>query len=232
MCPAILFDLDDTLYPYNQFMLGGYRSAARIALRYLDVDEKLFFQMCLQEWRRQGHSGKIFNRVLNSLGMPDWILPHLVNAFRDHNPKLHLFPDANWFLNILQGKLDLGIITDGLAPVQRRKIEALNIARYFKVIICTGDYGRENWKPSLLPYQEALKKLGSPPPERVVYIGDNPYKDFAGAKVLGIYTLRLLRGPFRYIQVSPQQDAHVVVSSFKEISACIPWFPIAEGVLE
>lgn len=217
MFHSILFDLDETLYPYVQFVFGGFRNAARWAARELGVDERLFYHSCIKEWQRQGNSGRIFDRVLAGLGLPETALPRLVEAFRSQEPRLRLYPDAQNFIAAMQGKACLGVVTDGLAAVQKHKIKALNISRHFKSIIYSDEFGSEYLKPSTIPYLAALQQLGSPPPEKTVYIGDNPYKDFAGAKKLGLYTIRLLRGQFRHAQVPAWQDAHAACTSFDEI---------------
>lgn len=217
MYHAILFDLDDTLYPYGQFLIGGFQHAARYAARNLGVSEEFFFRACIQQWRREGNSGKIFDRVLAGFGLPVTALSELVHAFRSQD-ELGLYPDAKEFLDLLVGRVRLGIVTDGLVWVQKRKIRALKIGNYFNTIVYSDQFGRHNWKPSPLPYLVAWRRLGSPPPEKVVYIGDNPHKDFSGAKKLGFYTLRLLRGQFYKDRTSSAQDAHACFSSFTELS--------------
>lgn len=212
---SILFDLDETLYPYNQFVLGGFRNSAAYAFTHLGIDRREFFLKCLQEWRKQGNSGKIFNTVLKSLGIPDKHIPAFVNAFRSNKPALSPYHDAFDFISKLHGETRLGIITDGHKDVQRQKIKALGLLPYFAVTVFTEKCGRP--KPSPLPYCIALSLLGSPPPGRVVYIGDNPYKDFAGAKKLGIYTVRLLRGQFRKTAAPPGYEADASFGSYADI---------------
>ncbi|MEW6181578.1 MAG: HAD-IA family hydrolase [Bacillota bacterium] len=225
MYRAILFDLDDTLYPYSRFVLGGLRNAARYAAKHLGMEEKTFFCACRQEWLFQGNSGRIFDSVLASLGLPLTAVPYLVQAFRNQD-KLRLYPDAKEFLDAMRGKAALGVITDGLAWVQKRKIEALDANRYFQTIVYSDDYGRDNWKPSIIPYLMAWQRLGFPTPKSVVYIGDNPYRDFTGAKRLGFYTLRLVRGQYRSVRVHEAQDAHDVFSSFREVFGKLKLSPV------
>lgn len=202
-------------------MVGGFKTAAGYAAKHLHIEEELFYKTCLQIWRHEGNSGQIFNRVLQSLGLPETFLPPLVHAFRSQQPKLCLYPDAEQFLDTVQGKVRLGVVTDGIQWVQENKVRALHLSRYFNTIVYSDSFGRNNWKPSPVPYRAALKNLGSLPPEKAIYLGDNPYKDFSGAKKLGLYTLRLLRGQFRKVQVPPEQDAHAAFSSFKEITELV-----------
>jgi len=67
----------------------------------------------------------------------------------------------------------LGLITDGNATVQKRKIEALNVRDFFDVIVLSDRYGSNMQKPSPSPYQKAMEKLEVKAPE-AIYVGDNP----------------------------------------------------------
>ena len=57
---------------------------------------------------------------------------------------------------------------------------------------------------------EIAKKLGVNPAD-CVYIGDNPLKDFEGARKAGFKTIRVLTGPYKDIKV--EKDADLVVGS-------------------
>ena len=48
-------------------------------------------------------------------------------------------------------------------------------------------------------------------PSSVVYIADNPHKDFVGIKPLGFQTIRVLTGPYRNDKVSEAFDADVKI---------------------
>lgn len=217
MYPVILCDLDDTLYPYRQFITGGLANASRFAALRLGIPQEQFMQMCLHQLKLEGHSGAIFDKVLEALGKDKTALPGLISAFRYHRPNLRLYPDALRFLSAVKGKAALGLVTDGLASVQKKKVAALNLKEYFDTIVYSDELGRDNWKPSTLPYLTALENLEAAPQDRAVYIGDNPDKDFVGAKQLGLFTIRLLRGPFRNLQVSPHLDAHISCRSLDSL---------------
>lgn len=217
MYHVILCDLDDTLYPYRQFVTGGLANASRFAALRLGVPKHRFMAMCLHQLKADGHSGAIFDKVLEALGKDKTALPGLISAFRYHRPELRLYPDALRFLSVVKGKAALGLVTDGLPSVQRKKVAALNLKDYFSTIVYSDDLGRNNWKPSPLPYLTALERLEASPQDRVVYIGDNPYKDFVGAKQLGLFTIRLLRGPFRNQQVSSRLDADIACRSLDSL---------------
>jgi len=116
----------------------------------------------------------------------------MVKIYREHKPEIILDKDIKALLIKLRGIYSLGIVTDGYFEVQKKKVQALRLEELFDSIIYTDQYGREFWKPNVFGYKLALKDL-QVSPEEAIYIGDNPHKDFIGAKRLGIVTIRILQ---------------------------------------
>jgi putative hydrolase of the HAD superfamily len=181
MAPArdiLVFDLDDTLYAERQFALSGFRAAERWACAELGLPAGLAEEMT--RLLDQGHLGRLFGMAL-AARLPDHRPEHLealVAAYRDHEPELSLFADAQWALEHFQPLGPLALITDGTASVQARKVAALGIAPFFQQTVLTGSLGgRAFHKPHPQSYQmveEALASAG----DRLIYVGDNPSKDF------------------------------------------------------
>jgi putative hydrolase of the HAD superfamily len=55
-------------------------------------------------------------------------------------------------------------------------------------------------------------------PSEVVYIGDNPTKDFVGIKPLGFKTVRVLKSPFGSMKVESRYDADIVISDLSKLT--------------
>ncbi|MBC8490807.1 MAG: HAD hydrolase-like protein [Bacteroidetes bacterium] len=55
------------------------------------------------------------------------------------------------------------------------------------------------------------------PAENIVYIGDNPNKDFIGIKPLGFKTIRVLTGNHRFEKLDNMHEAHLSINSLDEI---------------
>jgi putative hydrolase of the HAD superfamily len=147
----------------------------------------------------------VFDTVLNDLNMPRDValIDDLVRAYRTHEPRLTLFEDADRVLPLLWPRYTLGILTDGASDVQRRKVKALDLQHRVEAIVYSDDFGREQWKPSPIPYLELLRRLHAEP-SRAVYVGDNPKKDFVGARRLGLQTVRIRRPNTEHAHVEPQ----------------------------
>jgi putative hydrolase of the HAD superfamily len=77
----------------------------------------------------------------------------------------------------------LGLLTNGSAEFQRRKIERFDLARFFEVILIEGELGFG--KPDHRVFCQALAALSAIPSETWM-IGDNLEWDIAPAQQLGI----------------------------------------------
>ena len=189
---AILFDLDDTLYEEKQFVKSGFKEVTKFINNKFNIDEKIFYKISTDVFN-EGIRGNIFDIVLGrfNINFDDNTISSMVKIYREHNPKIKLDKDIRSLLIKLRGIYSLGIITDGYYEVQKKKVQVLKLEELFDSIIYTDRYGREFWKPNLFGYELALKDLQISP-EETVYIGDNPYKDFIGAKKVGISTVRVL----------------------------------------
>lgn len=198
---AILFDLDDTLYEEKEFIKSGFKEVAKFINNKFKVNEKIFYKI-LSDVFSEGIRGNIFNIALERLNinLDENIILSMVKVYREHIPKIKLKKNIKYLLLNFRKKYSLGIITDGYFEVQKNKVHALKLKDLFDTIVYTDSHGREFWKPNISGYKLALKNLEILP-EEAIYIGDNPNKDFVGAKKIGIITIRLLCQGREYSQV-------------------------------
>ncbi|MED5075840.1 HAD family hydrolase [Geobacillus stearothermophilus] len=216
MIEAIIFDLDDTLFPESEFVKSGFMAVDN----YLKQQGIVGFYREALYLFNQGTRGNIFNLALDQLKV-DYdlnFINKLVAVYREHLPTIALHEDAKWAIQYLKDKYKLGIITDGFLVTQKNKVKALGIADDFDVVVFSDAYGRENWKPSSVPYtkvMEALQLRG----EQLIYVGDNPAKDFVTAKKMGWLTIQIKRkqGEYLNIEVSEEYQAHFVIESLFEL---------------
>lgn len=190
---AVLFDLDNTLYPEIEFVESGFGTVAHyLSSRYHFSEDSLFTQM-LDIMQRDGR-GKVFDSLLYNLGLyTEEKVKLLVYLYRSHRPTIHLFEDVLPTLEHLRNcSMRLGIVTDGVASVQRNKIAALGLENLFDAIVCTDELGGECWKPSTIPYKVALELLQVTPLE-AIYVGNDPSKDFLGPNSIGMLTIQVKR---------------------------------------
>lgn len=188
---AVIFDLDDTLYPERDYVLSGFRAVAQWAQRELGVCYDEGYARFVRLYG-EGVRGTTFNQWLREAGFPEepWVA-EMVRVYRCHQPDIQPFECVPALLERLGQRYDLGLISDGYLQVQQKKWRALGLEAHFAAVVFSDEGGRECWKPSTWPYRQALQRLGCSPDE-AVYVGDNLLKDFAGANQLGMGTIYLL----------------------------------------
>ncbi|MFQ5924076.1 MAG: HAD family hydrolase [Anaerolineales bacterium] len=192
MLKAIVFDLDDTLYPERQYALSGFAAVADWAEASLGIPSEQGYAE-LEAYFDGGVRGYTFNRWIEAHDLePDQWLPEMVKCYRDHSPSLEPYPETHSVLRSLRGSYRLGLITQGHRPGQQRKLEALKLTDYFEAVLILGEQDRQDWKPSQVPFERLLEELDLAA-SQAAYIGDNPLKDFVGARQLGMLTIWVRR---------------------------------------
>lgn len=190
---AVIFDLDDTLYPEMDYNFSGFNAVSTWAEEKLDIHG--FYKIAKEIYLNTAHDGKIFNRVLEHFNIKDEtsLIDEMILVYRTHVPNISLYSDAQTVLHFLARNYKLGLLTDGYHLTQQLKVKALGVEFLFDTIVYSDQYGRHNWKPSKLPYHKASETL-QVDPSSCLYVGDNPNKDFISAKSLGWKTVRIDRG--------------------------------------
>jgi putative hydrolase of the HAD superfamily len=199
---AIIFDLDDTLYPEHAFVVSGFSAAAD----WLSTQVGMPAHQCaggLNDLFAAGVRGRTFDLWLDQVGLSQELVAGMVSAYRVHTPMLNLYEDViPTFTSFREAGLSFGLLTDGYADVQNRKIASLNIRPWFHAITLSDELGRHCWKPSPVPFQRTLDRLGVAGGE-AVYVADNPEKDFLGARAAGLESIRLRRPGGLYSKHEP-----------------------------
>jgi putative hydrolase of the HAD superfamily len=204
---AVIFDLDDTLYRENDFVLSGFRAVGKWALQTLSIPEEDGLAY-LSYLHSQGIRGNTLNRWLAYYGHLDPVLLNdAIEVYRNHVPKIRLFPEAAVLLPRLREEFLLGIVSDGALRSQQNKIIALGLNDMIDAVVLSDVWGRDFWKPSTRPFLEVLQILGVDSSE-AIYIGDNPVKDFLGARRSGIATAWVRRASGEYRHEEPPTPEH------------------------
>lgn len=186
---AVLIDLDDTLYLESSFVGSGYRAVATWAAERLGLDASAVPGKLWRHFSRNRSS--VLSAWLDEHGRPDQLC-EAIEIYRGHRPLIELVPGWTEALETLRHRGHrLGLVSDGRAPVQRRKVEALQLTQLLDDIVISDELGGiATWKPSPVPYLVACERLGVAP-SRAIYVGDNPAKDFLGACRAGLASVRL-----------------------------------------
>jgi len=210
---AVLFDLDDTLYPEMDFVRSAFGAVAADLGADVGIDAGFTRMRLLQILRRDGR-GRVFDDFLHQqrIYTPERVARMLM-VYQTHFPSLRLHTDVVPTLEWLRRSgVALGIVTDGLSYVQRAKVEALGLEPKVDVVVCTDELGPRCGKPSRAGFERALETLGVSP-SRAAYIGNDATKDFLAPRLLGMTAIHIVRpGVAQTEPPSPDHAPHLVVS--------------------
>ncbi len=205
---GVVFDMDDTLYDERDYVRSGFAAVACAAGR--SDEETRRFADWLWAAFEAGIRGDTFDRL--RAAFPDLALRissgALVEVYRTHVPGVRLAATVEATLDRLHAHgLRLGILTDGPVASQSAKVAALGLERWFDPILLTGSADPTFAKPGTAGFAsiaEAWALAGS----ELVYVADNPEKDFVGPRRLGWMTIRLSHpGQLRHT-LAPVDDTH------------------------
>ena len=224
---AVLFDLDDTLYPEHQFVDGGFRAVAAFLGPRLGMDPARLAGRLWELHEGQGR-GRLFDTLLAEQGVgddPD-LVAACVLAYRTHDPALRPFDGVLAALDAARAAgLRTGVVSDGAAGVQRRKLDGIaGLAGRLDVVVITDELGPGLAKPSPVGFRVACLLLGVLPAE-AAYVGNDPRKDFVGARAAGLATIRSGRVPDegggRLIGIDAASDADLAIDDFPTLAATL-----------
>jgi putative hydrolase of the HAD superfamily len=189
MVKAVIFDLDDTLYLERDFVHSGFRSVdtwCRSEYGIAGVGDVAWRLFC------EGRRGDIFDAALAELNVlvTEGMIRQLVQAYRTHQPEISLPQESARCLTELRAKYKLGLITDGPSETQWNKIRALNLGGYLDSTIVTADLGTGFSKPHEKAFVN-MEAVFAATRAELVYVADNPAKDFVAPRLRGWRTIRV-----------------------------------------
>ena len=219
MFPILIFDLDDTLYAERTFVESGFKAVADWLEQRYGWDAKLSLASMNAILQKTGR-GSVFNQWLMFNDVTDRkTVQQCVRIYRHHIPTISLYPEAQNVLSNLLRKPYL--VTDGHKIVQYNKIKALKLEEQCTKVLLTHRYGIQHEKPSTLCFQRILEK------ERrqwtdIIYVGDNPTKDFVGLNPLLAKTVRVRTGEYAKMQAKPGFEAQYIIDNLNQLPDILP----------
>ena len=215
----IVFDLDDTLYDETTYVRSGFRAVAAFVQREWRVPRARMFAAMVRHLEREGR-GRVFDTALAEFGIRTRAAARRCLAvYRGHSPDIRLSAAGARCLRRFADQPKY-LVTDGNARVQEAKVAALGIRRLFRRVFVTHRFGRQHAKPSPYCFQRiaALERAAA---REIVYVADNPRKDFVGIRPLGFRTIRVLTGPFGRQRAHAGFDAEVAIAGLDELTPAL-----------
>ena len=189
---AIVFDLDNTLYPQVRFVHSGFSAVARAIARRFDLEVATVYSR-LRVAHEHGERGSELQQMCAWFGLNDALVPDLVQIIRNHQPNIWLSHDVTDVLATLRTRgWRTAILTNGLPSTQAAKVRALGLFELVDHVLYADEHARGG-KPAPEPFLAALNRL-EVAPQNAVMVGDDRINDIEGARALGMRTILLARG--------------------------------------
>ena len=188
---GVIFDLDNTLLDFMKMKQVAVKSAIRGMIEAgLEIDEKKSFEDIITLYEKIGwENQKVFDVFLeNSIGHVDnkFLAAGVVAYRRAREANLLAYPNVNkTLIDLTKLGMKLAVVSDAPSREAWMRIYYLNLYHFFDAVITFDDSGER--KPSAIPFEMALKKLGLKPQSSLM-IGDWPERDVVGAKKIGMRT--------------------------------------------
>ena len=216
MIKAVLFDLDGTLLDRDQSLqlfvndqyerLNEFLSHIpkdKYVSRFIQLDKRGYV------WKDQ-----VYQQLIDEFNIASitWeaLLQDYLNGFKHHCLG---FPHIHEMLDGLKNNgFALGMITNGYGQFQMDNINALQIEKYFDVILVSE--WEEIKKPDPQIFLNALQKLYVAPSESV-FIGDHPENDVKAAQNVG------MKGIWKKDAQWDKVQADAVIDNFLELPSVI-----------
>lgn len=204
---AVLWDIDDTLFDYTgadrtgfrrhlaaEGFGGGRAGVEEALLRWRAVTDAEWLRFAAGETDFQGQRRERVRAFLRTDPAGPWAgsRQELGDAEADawfdrylahFEAAWVLFPDVPAALDALAGGYRQAVLSNSSLRTQDRKLRGLGVRDHFEEVFCAAELGAHKPDPAaFLAACEALRL----PPEEVVYVGNEPDIDAAGAVAAGL----------------------------------------------
>lgn len=132
---AVIFGLDNVLYPLDEYVQSGFRQISRL---FLGHGQEVYDQL----WNAyQGQVEEAIHAMLRQNELDsDEMAEKCLRIYEQHSPRIQPYDGVVDLLKELREKgLRLGLLVDGQPEMQREKIRALGVLPLFDEIIITDD---------------------------------------------------------------------------------------------
>ena len=220
---GVIFDLDDTLYSEKEYVRSGYQKIAAYLTRETnrEINREKNIEINSETNRENDQASEkmwayfqagkpAIDAYLAEIGQEEQKAACL-EIYRQQMPDIHLYDGViDMIQSLKEGGIKVGIITDGRPEGQRHKIAALGLDKVLdldKDIIITDELGGIQFrKPCDIAFR-IMQNRWRLPYEQIIYVGDNPNKDFTACKQLGMRYLYFRNPDGIYYDASQTEQA-------------------------
>lgn len=191
----LLFDVDNTLLDFEQtetlaleqnFAQHGLPFPPEAKKRYHEINQRFWQRLERKEVTPETLQVGRFQELFDELGISYDAALFADSYLAQLGQQAPLVDGALELLQELNGRFQLGIITNGLADVQHPRLEKSGLKPYFSPIIISQEIGVSKPNPGI--FDAAFAQMNQPAKSEVLIIGDSLSSDMAGGVNYGIDT--------------------------------------------
>ncbi len=192
----VLFDADHTLFDFDKSARHSLEHMFReLELEVTDEQYNQYFKINKACWReyeegkvtRHELARKRFEIFFELIGVsnvdPVWFNSAYLAQLPNHMYYLEI---AEELVSKARGQYRLGMITNGLAEVQRPRLRRSTLHSHFEVVVVSGEIGLAKPDPAYFAY--AHREMSFPEKNKVLVVGDSLYSDIKGGNDFGFRT--------------------------------------------
>jgi 2-haloacid dehalogenase len=191
----LLFDADNTLFDYDQaeatalansFRQFGLNLDQATGAQYRTINAKLWHDFELGHITQQDLRAERFRRLFTTVNLTVDAEAFSHAYLRHLSQAGHLLEGAEALVRQLAAEYHIGIITNGIASVQRPRLENSPIYEFVEAFVISEELGVAKPDPAI--FDAAFALMGWPQKTAVLIIGDSLSSDMQGGLNYGIDT--------------------------------------------
>lgn len=228
---AVIFDTDNTLYPYLPAHKEATRAVEDKVEKTLGIN-KVVFRLAFTEARKEikarlgnvasSHSRLLYmQRTIEKLELGTRILTTLdleQTYWRTFLSNCKLFPNVLDFIHVLKSEgVVTANITDLTAQIQFRKLVYFGLDEFFDYVVTSEEAGAD--KPDERPFEVAFEKLKIDP-KNIWMIGDDSNTDMIGADKMGLKKIQKVHDGIK-VSKSGEAKPDLIFRNYSELISII-----------
>jgi HAD superfamily hydrolase (TIGR01549 family) len=154
--------------------------------------------------------------MMTDLGLPAHLREELIETYREVAPDdFEPYADVRTVLSRLRSEgMKIGILTDNPVTSQRQKLRALRLHECVDAVVFSREHGSD--KPATSAFHAISKTLGTEP-SRVCMVGDDLFRDVAGALQAGFGYAFLVQRPGTFANYAPALARELIGEEFEKM---------------
>ncbi len=191
---AILFDIDDTLFPSGEFAISARKNAVKAMIEAgMDVEfDEAFEELMEIVGKRGSNYGNHFDLLCKKLGYgkSSKLVAAGIAAYHNKKAGIMPFPEAaRTLLKLRENGFKLYVASDGKVLKQWDKLIRMKIHLLFHDVFVSEEIG---CRKSVKFFKSVLKRIGLKP-EECLMVGDLVERDIEPPRKIGMESIRLVR---------------------------------------